>query len=150
MFDSEATLAWPAQQRQGGGGSRPSLPLPLSHQTLPVVPRLPLRRITAGQCENEMMCCPLLPGLALLAAALLGGMTAAAQPASEKIEAPAQRQKHVYNYGEMDSTCTRWTDQCRTCARTGEKDSACSNIGIACQPAEVECTERKQADDVKK
>ena len=99
-----------------------------------------------------MMGCPLLPGLALLAAALLGGMTAAAQPASETIEALPQRkvEKHVFNYGEMDGTCTRWTDQCRTCARTGEKDSACSNIGIACQPAEVECTERKQADDVKK
>ena len=96
-----------------------------------------------------MMGCPLLPGLALLAAALLGGMTAAAQPASETIEALPQRkvEKHVFNYGEMDGTCTRWTDQCRTCARTGEKDSACSNIGIACQPAEVECTERKQADD---
>lgn len=96
-----------------------------------------------------MMRCPLLPDLALLAAALLAGTTAVAQPASEKIEAPAQRQmqKHVYNYGEMDSTCTRWTDQCRICARTGQKDSACSNIGIACQPAEVECTERKQADD---
>ena len=92
--------------------------------------------------------CPLLPDLALLAAALLAGTTAAAQPASEKIEAPAQRQmqKHVYNYGEMDSTCTRWTDQCRICARTGQKDSACSNIGIACQPAELECTERKQGD----
>ena len=98
------------------------------------------------------MRCPLLPGLALTAAALLAGMTAAAQPASETIEPLPQRQvqKHVHNYGEMDSTCTRWTDQCRTCARTGEKDSACSNIGIACQPAEVECTERKQADDVKK
>jgi hypothetical protein len=114
---------------------------------------LPCRRITAGQCENEMMRCPLLPGLGLLAAALLAGMAAAAQPASEKIEAPAQQQveKHVFNYGEMDGTCTRWTDQCRTCARTGEKDSACSNIGIACQPAaEVECTERKQGDDSKK
>jgi len=71
-----------------------------------------------------MMGCPLLPGLALLAAALLGGMTAAAQPASETIEALPQRkvEKHVFNYGEMDGTCTRWTDQCRTCARTGDNE----------------------------
>jgi hypothetical protein len=96
-----------------------------------------------------MMRYPLSPILALFAAALLADMTAAAQPASETTEAPARRQvqKHVYNYGEMDGTCMRWTDQCRTCARTGEKDSACSNIGIACQPAEVECTQRKQGDD---
>ena len=69
-----------------------------------------------------------------------------AQQASGQIKAPSSEQagKHVHNYGNLDSTCMRWTDQCRICSRSG-----CSNIGIACQPAEVECMERKQADDKK-
>ena len=41
--------------------------------------------------------------------------------------------------------CLAWSDGCVTCERTDGKIS-CSNIGIACQPAEVECTERKQGD----
>jgi hypothetical protein len=79
------------------------------------------------------------------AVAILGAM-ALAQQASGQINAPNSEQAgtHVHNYGSLDRTCMRWTDQCRVCSRSG-----CSNIGIACQPAEVECMERKQADDKK-
>jgi hypothetical protein len=42
-----------------------------------------------------------------------------------------------------------WTDKCRTCNRKISADIVCSNIGIACQPAEVECLERQQSDDKK-
>jgi hypothetical protein len=79
------------------------------------------------------------------AVAILGG-AGLAQQASGQTKAPTSEQtgQHVHNYGSLDSTCMRWTDQCRICSRSG-----CSNIGIACQPAEVECMERKRADDMK-
>ncbi len=82
----------------------------------------------------------------VLGAVAILGATTLAQQASGQIKAPSSEQagKHVHNYGNLDSTCMRWTDQCRVCSRSG-----CSNIGIACQPAEVECMERKQADDMK-
>jgi len=82
----------------------------------------------------------------LLGAVAILGATVLAQQASGQTKAPSSEQtgKHVHNYGDLDSTCMRWTDQCRICSRSG-----CSNIGIACQPAEVECMERKQADDMK-
>jgi hypothetical protein len=41
-------------------------------------------------------------------------------------------------------------DKCRTCNRGISADIVCSNIGIACQPAEeVECLERQKSDDKK-
>jgi hypothetical protein len=86
--------------------------------------------------------------LALLAAALglLGALLLS--QASEEAKPPAsgqQIQRHVHNYGEIDRSCLRWTDQCRICSRAG----GCSNIGIACQPAEVECLEHEQAEERK-
>jgi hypothetical protein len=62
---------------------------------------------------------------------------------------PERVETHVFNYGDHDSTCIRWTDKCRTCARSQGGDANCSNIGIACQPAEVECLEREQTDKKK-
>jgi hypothetical protein len=37
--------------------------------------------------------------------------------------------------------CKRWTDECVTCTREADNDSApvCSNIGIACQPKAIRC-----------
>jgi hypothetical protein len=36
--------------------------------------------------------------------------------------------------------CLRWTDGCVSCTRGDIKDKpACSNIGPACQPAEIRC-----------
>lgn len=51
---------------------------------------------------------------------------------------------HVWNAGERDQSCLRWTDGCVTCSR----DRGCNNIGPACQPtAEIRCLERKAGDD---
>jgi hypothetical protein len=41
---------------------------------------------------------------------------------------------HIFNYGRENPSCQQWSDGCRVCTREG-----CSNIGIACQPAEVKC-----------
>jgi hypothetical protein len=55
-----------------------------------------------------------------------------------------EREAHIYNYGDNDRTCRRWTDQCRICTRDNGGATICSNIGIACQPAKVECTARDE------
>jgi hypothetical protein len=85
--------------------------------------------------------------LGLLGALLLVPTTASAPQTFEETKPPdsGQIQRHVHNYGEIDRSCLRWTDQCRICSRTG----GCSNIGIACQPAEVECLEHEQAQERK-
>ena len=83
---------------------------------------------------------------------LLIGVTASAQNTHEETKKPLfkETERHVSNYGDHDATCIRWTDKCRTCNRNISADIVCSNIGIACQPAEeVECLERQQSDDKK-
>ena len=41
-----------------------------------------------------------------------------------------------------DATCLEWTDGCRTCQRPAGGAAACSNVGIACVPKEMQCTRR--------
>ena len=48
----------------------------------------------------------------------------------------------IHGYGDRDKTCLAWTDKCRSCARAADDAINCSNIGIACQPAEITCTSR--------
>jgi hypothetical protein len=86
-----------------------------------------------------------------LGVVLLLGVTASAQNTPEEVQKPLFKEieRHVSNYGDHDATCTRWTDKCRTCNRNISAEIVCSNIGIACQPAEVECLERRQSDDKK-
>jgi hypothetical protein len=48
----------------------------------------------------------------------------------------------IHRYGDVDNTCQRWTDGCRTCSRGEAAAPLCSNIGIACQPAAITCTAR--------
>jgi hypothetical protein len=47
---------------------------------------------------------------------------------------------HVWNYGDSDRTCLRWTDGCVVC----DRGSLCSNIGFACTPQDrVLCLHRE-------
>jgi len=66
-------------------------------------------------------------------------------PAPAPTPAPSSEsaaEASIHAYGDRDKTCLAWTDRCRTCAR-GDADAInCSNIGIACQPAEITCTSR--------
>src|SRR5437762_2142607 len=48
----------------------------------------------------------------------------------------------IHAYGDRDKACLAWTDKCRNCARADNDAVNCSNIGIACQPAEITCTSR--------
>src|SRR3984893_14616591 len=67
------------------------------------------------------------------------------EPAPAPAQAPAAEsssEASIHAYGDRDKTCLAWTDKCRSCAR-GDADAInCSNIGIACQPAEITCTSR--------
>jgi hypothetical protein len=57
---------------------------------------------------------------------------------------PLPSEASIHGYGDRDKTCLAWTDTCRSCER-GENDAiACSNIGIACQPAEITCSRRSE------
>ena len=87
----------------------------------------------------------------MLAVASLAVPCALAQQASEQETAPAPShvEWHVHNYGDLDRTCTRWTDRCRSCSRDDGGAIACSNIGIACKPAEVECVRRLEGGEQK-
>ena len=83
------------------------------------------------------MAIALLAGIFGLAAAF------AQQPAPPETPASAEPPS-IQSYGDRDATCVRWIDSCRACSRGPDGEPLCSNIGIACQPKKVECTERKE------
>jgi hypothetical protein len=67
------------------------------------------------------------------------------EPAPAPAQAPAPEssaEASIHAYGDRDKTCLAWTDKCRSCARADAGAINCSNIGIACQPAEITCTSR--------
>jgi hypothetical protein len=86
----------------------------------------------------------------ILAAATTGGMSASsvvAQSSSESATSPPNTppslQSSVDGYGNQDKLCLAWNDGCVTCRRDAAAGAACSNIGIACQPREITCTQRQ-------
>ena len=80
------------------------------------------------------------PAMAFAIGLIVASTSAAAQdsvPTGPVLKAP-------------DQTCLAWSDGCRTCRYdTKLLVGICSNVGIACQPREVTCTER-QPDAEKK
>lgn len=52
----------------------------------------------------------------------------------------------IQSYGDHDKSCLAWTDSCRNCSRGTGGAPVCANIGIACQPKAIVCTEREKAD----
>jgi hypothetical protein len=69
-------------------------------------------------------------------------------PAPAENPAPSPADVSIHGYGDRDKTCMAWTDRCRVCERHDSDTISCSNIGIACQPAEIACTAR-QAEPAK-
>ncbi len=66
-------------------------------------------------------------------------------PATAQQPAPVPSQQtqpgpSIQSYGDRNKSCLAWTDACRTCQRGSGDEVHCSNIGIACQPAEITCT----------
>jgi hypothetical protein len=89
--------------------------------------------------------------IGVLAVASFACPYALAQQASEQETSspPSRIERHVHNYADFDRACTRWTDRCRSCSRDDGGAIACSNIGIACKPAEVECVRRLEGGEQK-
>lgn len=108
------------------------------------------RRPVGGPGEIELQMVKLFGArIRLFASVMLISTTALAQ---QEITSPPTKEieKHLNNYGNFDNTCIRWTDKCRNCSRSTSGDHpVCSNIGIACEPAEVECLERQQDGEKK-
>jgi len=70
-------------------------------------------------------------------------LTSAQQPTDMQ---PVPQEVDIFNYGEVDKTCTSWTDGCRNCSRGTGQFPVCGNIGIACQPQDkVTCFDRAPA-----
>jgi hypothetical protein len=89
--------------------------------------------------------------LSIIAVALalsVAGVLAQTQdpsPAPAPSPSPATSpEPSIHGYGDRDKTCLAWTDTCRHCERGDNNAIVCSNIGIACQPAEVTCTRRNE------
>ena len=78
--------------------------------------------------------------LAFLASACFAQSTA---PTPQPPPSSAPGEASIHGYGDRDKTCLTWTDQCRSCQRAADDQIHCNNIGIACQPAAIACTERK-------
>ena len=78
----------------------------------------------------------------MFAAASMACALAAAQSPSEPPNAPPS-EVSVNSYGNQDKLCLAWNDGCVTCRRDAATGAACSNIGIACQPKEIACTQRQ-------
>jgi hypothetical protein len=74
---------------------------------------------------------------------LVGLVTAALAQPSAPAPAPATTPT-FQGFGDSDKTCVAWTDECRLCLREADNTVVCSNIGIACQPAETRCTARRE------
>ena len=64
-----------------------------------------------------------------------GGTADAADIAIPRRQAPAD-----VSVQQGPANCSRWTDQCVSCARGAEGGPpVCSNIGFACQPKAIQC-----------
>jgi hypothetical protein len=141
----------------GLAGSFPSSDGPIAHLRRPCWAQRDSNRPAKPHLENRFpadpddMPRPFVGTLGVLGTVLLLSIIALAQPTPEESKSPVsnESERHVFNYGDHDRTCIHWTDKCRTCNRGISADIVCSNIGIACQPTEVECLERQQSDDKK-
>ena len=79
----------------------------------------------------------------LLIGPLLAATIVVAEENTPPVTPPAGAPS-IQAYGDRDKTCQQWIDGCRACGRGNDGAPVCSNIGIACQPASVQCTTRKE------
>lgn len=59
-----------------------------------------------------------------------------------ELEIPPPKPSEDFSIQQGPPNCSRWTDECVTCTRGADGEAPrCSNIGIACQPKAIRCTE---------
>ena len=91
--------------------------------------------------------------IAMLALILMLAMNIAR--ANELLPLPPDQPAQTQSTGPKETSvhtgppqCLRWTDGCVSCIRSDIKDKpACSNIGPACQPAELRCIQGEPSPD---
>jgi len=71
-------------------------------------------------------------------------MAAGLAQTSEPAPAPQAPSAKPSIHSDREKTCMAWTDRCRICERGDDDTVHCSNIGIACQAAEITCSRRSQ------
>jgi hypothetical protein len=80
-------------------------------------------------------------GLVLMTLPLLGALAADKPVPAPK---PAAANVSLMSYGDREKTCRQWTDGCRTCTLAENGDPLCSNIGPACQPSAITCSQQME------
>ncbi|HEY1540863.1 MAG TPA: hypothetical protein VGG01_00500 [Xanthobacteraceae bacterium] len=92
-----------------------------------------------------------LPHDAAMVAALAFALALAASPALAQSAAappaPPAVSPAIQGYGDHDKTCLAWSDGCVSCRAGADHAAACTNIGIACQPQAIACSERQEKQD---
>ena len=46
-------------------------------------------------------------------------------------------------FAPPDASCVAWTDGCRVCRKPETGETVCSNVGPACIPQAIQCTQRR-------
>lgn len=77
-----------------------------------------------------------------LSLALLLSLGASSQEHPARIADAAD--PSIHGYGDHDKTCRQWTNGCQTCSRSEDDQQFCSNIGLACQPVAISCSQRSE------
>lgn len=83
----------------------------------------------------------ILTALALATLLLVGASAQQSPPAPSTPADIAAEQASMMGYGDRNKTCTAWTDGCMNCSRASNGDPVCGNIGFACQPKAISCTD---------
>ena len=55
----------------------------------------------------------------------------------------------MLGFGEREKLCLAWSDGCVTCLRSELGGAVCSNIGISCQPKDIQCTRQSEPETAK-
>ena len=55
----------------------------------------------------------------------------------------------MLGFGEREKLCLAWSDGCVTCLRSESGGAVCSNIGISCQPKDIQCTRQSEPETAK-
>jgi hypothetical protein len=83
---------------------------------------------------------------ALMFALLMAPHLATGELRAAELDVPARAAPENVSLQKGPPNCTRWTNDCVNCTRGAEGETpACSNIGIACQPKAIRCTDSAPA-----
>ena len=71
-----------------------------------------------------------------------------AQP-TPNVRAPNAIPPSMLGFGDREKLCLAWSDGCVTCLRSESGGPVCSNIGISCQPKDIQCARQRHPETPK-